>query len=269
MSESADHTLHTLLGSSFQVFYSEGAGAQAEDIRRRVGRAEAFLSRTLEMSPTFVVKVLNPQDWDEHTTDRPFGMPHALNGELVLGTEPAAFWRELGVLFSPLSGPDRARLTDVYGEPPSFARFADFLAVHELGHLYHPRSSIRFPRLWLKEFFANLCMYAYSAVEEPDSLELISVGPELLTQSPAMPSHRSLADFERLYSGVGAVNYCWYQFRLSALAEVLFKAAGVGALQALHQAFRGAPEEFSDPELADRLTAVHPVLAAAARDWPA
>ncbi|MGH2611075.1 MAG: hypothetical protein ACRDHF_18490, partial [Tepidiformaceae bacterium] len=191
-----------------------------------------------------------------------------INGVLVVGTEPAAFWAELGDLFAPLSPPDRQRLAEIYGDPPSFAQFADFIAVHELGHLYHPKAQVHFPRLWLKEFFANLCMYAYAAAEEPEALPLVSVAPRLLAGLPAAVQHTSLADFEQLYSGVGPANYSWYQFGLTALAEELYNAAGPPALPAVAQRFEHTRDEMSDGELMKVLATIHPVLAAGISTWP-
>ena len=62
---------------------------------------------------------------------------------------------------------------------------------------------------------------------------------EIVSRSDAgnTPQHRSLADFERLYSGVGADNYIWYQGRFSERVFAIFAIEGLDFLRKVKDAF--------------------------------
>jgi hypothetical protein len=75
--------------------------------------------------------------------------------------------------------------------------------------------------------------------------------------------HHSLADFERLYTGVGPQNYGWYQCRLCVAAKAVYDAAGVASLQRLWQAFAS----ISDDQLTQVLGQVNPRLEQVFTRW--
>ena len=136
--------------------------------------------------------------------------------------------------------------------------FFDLVAVHEVAHVFHEGSQ-HFPRLWLQEFFANLCLHAWVADRRPEALLTLLTLPRLGAKAPAKAfTYRSRDDFERLYSDVGGANYVWFQFRLQLAAAALYDRAGSRAVTRLFEAFR-----LDDAALARRLEeAVDPGLAA-------
>lgn len=148
--------------------------------------------------------------------------------------------------------------------------FADLIAVHELGHLFHEQVPFGFPRLWLMELFANFCAHAYLADREPEQVPLWTMLPERMMALPVdRVRHRSLDDFERLYVGVGPENYCWYQFRLAVAARKIYDASGADALRRLYRTFAAHENELTDPQLADLLKKrVHPTAARVMGAWP-
>jgi hypothetical protein len=75
------------------------------------------------------------------------------------------------------------------------------------------------------ELFAHVRLYAYVAGAEPDWIPVLGVLPERMMSMPTgRVRHRPLEDFERLYVGVGAENYGWYQLMLTAAAKKIYEA---------------------------------------------
>ena len=84
-----------------------------------------------------------------------------------------------------------------------------------LGHyfqltLHKARSGVR----WADEFFATYFAFCYLQTKGLFLLPSASTG--------LLPTYRSLADFERLYHGVGGANYGWYQDQFVHLANSLY-----------------------------------------------
>lgn len=73
------------------------------------------------------------------------------------------------------------------------------------------------------------------------------------------PQHRSLADFERLYSGVGADNYIWYQGRFSERVFALFATERFDFLRKVKDAFpRGSKDKLAPDQLLEQLEKIKP-----------
>jgi hypothetical protein len=124
----------------------------------------------------------------------------------------------------------------------------DLIAVHEVAHIFH-QTTQHFPRLWLQELFANLCLHAWVADRSPADLATLTTMPRLGSKAPAASfAHSSREDFEQFYTDMGGPNYVWYQFRLQMEAGALYDRAGTSAVRRLFDAFG-----FDDEALARRL----------------
>jgi hypothetical protein len=273
---SVDHTqasLEPLEGYAFPVLASVNAGPQVQQIAARCEEAHSYLSDVLDFTPRFRLLVLSRSDWATHAGFPLYGMPHTARGEdIVVGTEPAEFWQ--GVIRMLGDSPAHsARLEPIHGMRNGqidMGAFADLIAIHELGHLYHEQVPFSFPRLWLMELFANLCVHTYLAETHPDLMPVWTTLPEMVTSVPAATvQHRSLNDFERLYVGVGAENYVWYQFRLVGATTAIYDAAGVAGLTRLYQTFSSHNGDVTDAQLVELLEdRVHSAAADVMRSWP-
>jgi hypothetical protein len=268
--------LQHMEGYPFPVLFSTG-GARSREARVavRLERAHRYLRSVLEFDPRIRLLVLPTEDWADHAAFPLYGMPHYTEeGEIIVGDEPADFWQGVTLMLDGvLTRAQRAEAEATYGTVDGridMAPFADLLVVHELGHLFHVQVPFAFPRLWLMELFCNLCVRAYVSEEEPQHLPLWTMLPErMMALPPEKVRHRSLNDFERLYVGVGAENYCWYQFRLAVAADEIFDAAGVDALRRLYHTFVAQRKGLTDGQLAKLLEhRVSPVAARIMRAWP-
>lgn len=257
--------LQALNGFAFPVYLSSGLEAAARPIAQRCERAYRFLSETLQATPTVALLVLSEADWAGHAGFPTFGMPHHQNGNLIVAGERSSFWQDQVELLRVSPGWEEAQ--QVYGDGQgglNLALFFDLIAVHELAHAFEWQGSVRFPRNWLSEFFANACLHAYLAGMEPDQLILLETLPRLILALNLAVRHHSLADLEDLYSGVGPLNYVWYQSHLHMAVKALYDTAGVAAVRRLWDTFR-MPDDRLAGLLAER---VDPLLAQVLTDWP-
>ncbi|HUG30895.1 MAG TPA: hypothetical protein VMQ65_10335 [Candidatus Limnocylindria bacterium] len=240
------------------TFASAGLEARAAVIDRIAADSHAYIAGQLGFSPETQVLVLSEGDWPSRTETPVYGLPNASNGTLVVAGTEAPLWDQLTEMVAAVDRPELAR---VYGGDDGVIRlgpFFDLVAVHEVAHVFHEGTQ-HFPRLWLQELFANLCLHSWVAERSPESLPILMTLPTLGAKAaPETFTYRTREDFERLYSGVGGENYVWYQFRLQLEAAALFDRAGAAAVARLFEAFR-----LDDAALARKLEeAVDPGLAA-------
>jgi hypothetical protein len=58
--------------------------------------------------------------------------------------------------------------------------------------------------------------------------------------------HTTLADFERLYMGVGGPNYGWYQAKFTQRVEDVFEKSGMSFMHSLKISLEKNPESLKD-----------------------
>jgi hypothetical protein len=193
-------SLEPLEGYAFPVLTSVNAGSQGQRVATRSEEAHSYLSGILEFTPRARLLVISPPDWEVHARFPLYGMPHTARGEdIIVGTEPAEFWQEIISMLGASPDPPHgwSASTGVRNRQIDMGSFADPIAIHELGHLYHEQVPSSFPRLWLKELFANLCVHTYLAEMHPEMMPVWTALPEMVTSAPITTvKHRSLSDFE-------------------------------------------------------------------------
>jgi hypothetical protein len=241
------------------TFASVGLEKRAGRIGQIAADSHAYIADLLGFSPETQVLVLSEADWPSRTETPVYGLPNAGNGTLVVAGTEAPFWGQLAEMVGAADQPELAR---VYGSGKDGAielgPFFDLVAVHEVAHVFH-QATQHFPRLWLQELFANLCLHAWVAERTPEALPILLTLPRLGAKAPPEAfAYHTRDDFERLYTSVGGANYVWFQFRLQLEAAALFDRAGSAAVTRLFEAFG-----LDDGALARRLDeAVDPGLAA-------
>jgi len=248
------------LKAAIPTFATPGLEEHAVVIGRIAGDSYEYICGLLGFRPEIQLLVVSEADWPSRTQTPIYGLPNASNGTLVVAGTETPFWGELAGMVDDVDQPELAR---VYGDRAvgggiKLGPFFDLVAVHEVAHVFHEGSQ-HFPRLWLQEFFANLCLHAWVAERRPEALPTLLTLPRLGAKAPAEAfTYRSRDDFERLYSDVGGANYVWFQFRLQLEAAALYDRAGAQAVSRLFDAFR-----LDDLALAWRLEeSVDPGLAA-------
>jgi len=240
------------------TFASAGLEERAARIGRIAADSHTYIAGLLGFSPETQVLVLSEADWPSRSGSPLYGLPNASNGTLVVAGTEAPFWDELTEMVAADDRPELARVYAGGAGTIRFGPFFDLVAVHEVAHVFHEGTQ-HFPRLWLQELFANLCLHSWVAERSPESLPILVTLPFLGGKAAAeVFTYRTRDDFERLYSDVGGPNYVWFQFRLQLEAAALYDRAGPTALVRLFEAFK-----MDDAALARRLDeAVDPGLAA-------
>ena len=240
------------------TFASPGVEERAASIGRIATDSHEYLASLLGFRPAAQVLVVNEADWPNVTQVPLYGLPNASNGTLVVAGTEAPLWDSFAEMVQP---EDREEFEAAYSANDGTIRlgpFMDLIAVHEVAHIFHEGTQ-HFPRLWLQEFFANLCTHAWVVDRSPADLATLTTMPRLGSKSPPESwAHSSRDDFERLYLDLGGANYVWYQFRLQVEAGALYDRAGTGVVRRLFDAFK-----LDDEALARRLRSdVDPGLAA-------
>ena len=254
------------------TFASNGLEARAKVIGRITESAWEYLATLFGERPEVQILVLSEADWPSKGRVELFGLPNADEGTLVVAGEDAAWWSDL----APLAGEaGRDEIAAVYGSTDGrldLGPLFDLVAVHEVAHLF-AEPSVRFPRLWLGELFANLCLHAWVEMCAPRSLPTLMTLPRLAANAAADAfEFRTRAAFEEAYASIPGPNYAWYQFRLMVEAQTLFQASGEEPARRLYNMFRIDDADavgddattgpaIDDVALAARLAEVDPQLA--------
>lgn len=247
-----------VVGSDPPTFASAGVEERATAIATIVGDSYGYLSGLLGFRPPLQAMVLTELDWKSRAAVGPYGLPHEKYETLIVAGTEAPLWSQLTDVVDPA---DRVELAATYGELDGripLGSFFDLVAVHEVAHAFHERRQHFFPRLWLQELFANVCLHAWVVERRSTALPILVTLPRLAARVPASRyAHTTRDDFERLYNDVGAANYIWYQFRLQLEAAALYERVGPSAIPRLFSAF-----DLDDAALARRLAdSVDPGLA--------
>lgn len=203
----ADWTSLADIGGVPATRATSGFADRAAALQALVGDAHAYLTEGLgtDFSPRVVVP--DPTDWELGDDDRPpYGIPYAPDDrlEVVIPADPSAnFLVETYAAFGPRE---------------SAERFADLIAVHELGHLHVREMGLELPQGWLSEFLATYleCCFLTARRGEDAVLwySLSRAHAEGFT-----PEHRSLEVLDELYFDVGPDDYIWYQNTLTLMIE--------------------------------------------------
>ncbi len=256
--------LHVLSPFPFPVQSSPDLIEHARLLAARFERAYAFLHQTLAVDPRVGLRVLSATDWPIHAHPAfvDYGLTHfdPAQAMVITGGPDSTFWHAFVDTIA-AAGPDLLEeLQETYGR-----------ADDDLGHACHLHLDYWFPRVWLMEFFADLCLYTYLASNEPSYLPALETLPRVLSRlSPARFRYHTLHDFDTQYIKMEPVNYLWYHGHLFEAARKAYAGGGDSILSRLWHTFALANvREVSDAELARLLQQVQPEIAQMMLGWPA
>jgi hypothetical protein len=150
-------------------------------------------------------------------------------------------------------------------------RHIEWWIIHDLGHAFHLHLDYRFPRVWLMEFFADVCLYTYVASHEPAYLPALEILPRVLSRlKPTHFHYRTLAEFDTQYINMELMNYLWYHGHFFEQARRAYAQVGSSLLDRFWHTFVLAKvQEIPDSELALRLQQIEPGIAQMMLKWPA
>lgn len=218
--EDALEGLKQLYEAQLPTYYSPGAKQRAKELSEIAGNCVHYLEGFYENTVPNRLLVLNEQDWKKRLK-YPYGLIAGINN--ILWYPTAKTENPVFIEMKPYyeNAPDdlKQKLDRLYPDQESpylsaLLRWWEVLMVHEYTHNYNRENNVSIKLKWFDELFCDYFTYAFLKRNEVTNLvdvrifeiisELMYVGGLEVVQ------HRSLSDFEELYTNVGAANFCWY-----------------------------------------------------------
>jgi hypothetical protein len=241
------------------TYHSPGFAERARTLQRMVEEGRRFFADSLDLRADVNLAVLSEADWSRVTTI-PYTIPFFSPGEAVIFLPATTAGPIVDDYLASRPRLPASRLQQISAAGFSFEDGAhtmvDLIGYHELGHLYTRAYGIQPAGHWLNEFLATYFAYAYLRRAQPHLAELWD---GMVRPAPdTRPPHTSLADFDRLYFGVGPENYFWYQGTFAARVSEVFAERGLGFLAAAREAFPAGAAPVAGDEALARLERIHP-----------
>jgi hypothetical protein len=215
-----------------------------------VESAMAFYRDRLDINAPLHMAVLTRTQWAELISWQPYGIPGVEGNPPVIfmpATDDGLAAEDALSLHDRVSPTAQARLAAA-GVSFDYAarRYVDLVGLHELGHAYAHAYGMRIPSRWLEEWVATYIAYAFMIDREPAMANLWEALLQVYVDA-VQPEHMSLADFDRLYFGVGAQNYVWYQAQFQRRVSSAYRAYGLELLHILREEFHTPFTALLDP----------------------
>jgi hypothetical protein len=269
--------LSRLTGFAVPIYTSAGLEGTSVIHAARFVRANRFFQTVLGSVPAVSLLVLDERDWARYAAFPIFGLTHYdLRQQRVIAPGTAATFLQPSVDLIATHAPAAfRRLREIYstaGATVDLMSHIDTWLVHDLGHACHLAHDRWFPRRWLMEYAADLCLYTYLATEEPAQLPVLMALPEAVR---ALPMHlfpaQTWADFDAGYGGaIGLENYLWFHGYLFGAAAQTYQEQGMAGLRALWDmfVFTDITEWPENDALLQALEQAQPALAEVIANWP-
>lgn len=270
-------SLGQLQGHRTKVFYSKNASDKANRMAEQLDRVIGFYQEQIRFSPSVVLLVLSPTDWDKYSQSMVYGMPHYADSQtLIVAAENNDFWKSFIPPLDKLPEEYASAIRETYKDSKgglTMEPFFDLLAIHELGHAYHKQGGLQMQRNWLGELFVNLFLHSYIAEKEPRLLPALTIFPKMVVAvtNSASLKYTSLQDLETNYAEIAQQypqNYGWYQCRWHKEAGGIYDKGGLVIIKKLWSALKNQKEILNDQALASLLTDnVHASVADVLQQW--
>ena len=263
-----------LHGYRVPVSSSASVQAKAHYLSQEFERAYTYVTNLLAVVLDVRLAFLSEHDWSSLTQSPYYGavLYDYPNHTIVAGAEPTSFWQPL-VAHLENAAPDLfAQLQQVYQNDEGTIDLSpniEFWIIHDLGHACHLHHHYWFPRKWLMELFANLCLYSYIVEQAPEHSACALTFFSVLSALPrSLITYQMLADFERQYVALPLNNYLWFSGQLMHLAHNLHQQFGQFSLVRLWDIFvLGNIQEVSNPSLWQQVSSKDAALATMLRTF--
>lgn len=247
---------------SIKVYYSPGGEKKAAELGPMLNDALLYFNRNLNTRLDLRLALLNEDHWRQ-VRKTPYGLPFVDSSTspavavlpVTSGGSVYEFLLDLEENVSQTLKEEVASLG--YSWEAFSAKVVDLVAFHEIGHPYAKAYGIGLPTLWLNEFVANYFAYLYMYKNAPEMAKVWKLSGDIIYDGHT-PKHKTLEEFNELYSGVGVPNYAWYQAAFEKKANPLVEEKGVSFLHDLKQKFPEDVGNISNEEILNRLEEISP-----------
>lgn len=224
------------------IYYADGYEKRASEVRPLVEEMMAFYEKKLGIKKDFSVAVLTRDEWSKIAPPMlPYGLPFTSRDGAVAYLPATSDGAVTSAAIALKSSASSATLKKIKASGYDFEqgamKFTDLIGLHELGHVYTTAYGIKPPTRWLSEFLASYFAYAFLKEKHPKLASLFQAMATDVYSDSVKPEHTSLADFERLYAGVGVSNYGWYQGKFLQKAVQIYDAQKLNFLTQVKRAF--------------------------------
>ena len=209
------------------VYYASGYEKRAADVRPLVEEAMEFYESNLNVKQEFSAAILTRDQWTKHIQGIPYGLPFVSDNIAVLPATNDGVITAGAIAMKPnVSATTLKKIKQSgYDYETGAMKFNDLIALHELGHVYTSAYGIKSPTKWFHEFLAQYFVHAFLEEKHPKLADFFqAMAMNVYLEGLQHPQYTSLEDFERLYSGVGADNYAWYQGKFLQKAAQIYNA---------------------------------------------
>jgi hypothetical protein len=201
--------LDTLHGK-ITALYSKDYEVRAQAVRTLLNNCSEFYKIQFpEVLVNPQVLILDSTGWNTISREIPNSLP-------VYGL-PDAEWRVNKIFIAA----DKHAVAQLFGQaddlPDSILSEFDYIALHELGHIFlHRYTKTHTGKKWADEFLASYFALCY--LKHLNN----NLGLPQIDQTSYLPKYKTLRYFEQLYEDVGPKNYAWYQGKFQKLATKLY-----------------------------------------------
>ncbi|MCW4050118.1 MAG: hypothetical protein NWE89_10335 [Candidatus Bathyarchaeota archaeon] len=248
----------------FPTYYSPGAKERALELAEIATNCVHYLDEFYENKVQNRLLVLNEEDWTQRI-EFPYGLIAGRKNYLWYPTvkNDNPVFQEMVPYYE--NSPDGLRqeldkLLNSRSSPYLYAllRWWEVLMVHEYTHNYNRENGVAIKLNWFDELFCDYFTYAYLKRYEktnPVDLGLFELVSKIMYFGGYdVVKHRSIEDFEKLYTRVGAANYCWYHGWFNIGVISLFEVYGEGFIEKVIGLYQSEPGfDSSSDELVRRL----------------
>ena len=247
--ESVDAPLHARASAGF--------AARGKVIGEAISDELAFYRGSLGLQLELELYVLSEADW-RAANPLPYGLSFSTHGVLGMPAKGGVVADEFLAMEQATPQPLRDRITAMGKRwPEAVDDLVDLIGYHETGHAFEGAFGIAPPNHWVDELVASYFAYAFLKAKRPalaDVWETMAAA-DLATHHP---EHRSLADFEKLYFGVGVPNYAWYEQVFFQRVVAIYASQQLAFLESMKRAFPTGAVAPNEEEMMARLERIAP-----------
>jgi hypothetical protein len=212
------------IGGTIPTYYSLPCETRAIDIQSLFHKVVEIYSNNDPNAFKLRLAVIDSSQWTGFNVPYGFSFINPKQGWIVIPGDLnyQKFANLMG--FYPFSDVVIKNVGKLSQDPESLLTdvFYKYTSIHELGH-YYRRNILKAsaPDWWTNEWIASYFATDFLYHNDRKSLEVIDIYTSTYAKE-FVPKHRTLADFDSTYAGLGLQNYCWYHAMFQPMIEDIY-----------------------------------------------
>lgn len=261
-------SLNNISRNGITVIFSDGfkeTGLQEHD--RLLGMKEFYASK-YKTDIQLELAIIDRSDWEKGGPDSegapPYGIPHVDHNDqdytiYVPATDDGAL---VGFAMQYADQVNEKILSNFaeagYTYEEGIKLFPKLIGLHEVGHTFVDALGMKDLEFWFNEFMATYFTYAYLAESDPSLAKLWVSNGDVAYLDGRAPNYSSLADLNKLGTGVGVEEYDWYQKEFAKLAKSVYDQKGIAFIDDVIKMYNSP--DFDKTKTMDSLEKIVPIF---------